>query len=71
KVIHADLSEFNVILKPDQHILIIDWPQFVKRDHPEAERLLTRDIRNITQFFSRKFGIKTKLKDALSYVKET
>jgi len=69
EVIHADLSEFNVILKPDQHSLIIDWPQFVKRDHPDAERLLTRDIRNITRFFSRKFGIKTKLKDTLSYVK--
>jgi len=71
EVIHADLSEFNVILKPDQHTLIIDWPQFVKRDHPDAERLLARDIRNIIRFFSRKFRVKTKLKDTLSYVKGT
>jgi len=71
EVVHADLSEFNVILKSDQHPLIIDWPQFVKRDHPDAERLLTRDIRNIARFFNRKFGIKTKLKDTLSYVKGT
>jgi len=69
KVIRVDLSEFNVILKPDQHPLIIDWPQFVKKDHPDAERLLTRDVRNITRFFSRKFRVKTKLKDTLSYVK--
>jgi len=62
KVIHADLSEFNVILKPDQHTLIIDWPQFVKRDHPDAERLLTRDIRNITRFFNRKFSSKSHLR---------
>lgn len=69
EVIHADLSEFNVILKPDWHILIIDWPQFVKRDHPNAEHLLRRDIENVTQFFRRKFGVGTRLKDALAYVK--
>ncbi|MCJ7559207.1 serine/threonine protein kinase, partial [Candidatus Bathyarchaeota archaeon] len=32
-VIHADLSEYNIILKPDMHILIIDWPQYVMVDH--------------------------------------
>ena len=24
-IIHGDLSEYNIILKPDGHILIIDW----------------------------------------------
>ncbi len=62
KVIHADLSEFNVILQPDQCPLIIDWPQFVKKDHPNAERLLARDVRNITRFFSRKFGVRVDIK---------
>jgi len=71
EVIHADLSEFNIILKPDWHILIIDWPQYVKRSHPNAEQLLTRDVRNIVRFFRRKHGVKTKLKDALAYIKET
>jgi len=68
-VIHADLSEFNVILKPDWHILIIDWPQYVKRDHPNADQLLKRDIRNIVRFFRRKHGLKVKLREALTYVK--
>jgi len=68
-VIHADLSEFNIILKPDGHILIIDWPQFVERNHPNAEQLLKRDVRNVVRYFQRKFGVKTKLKDALTYVK--
>ncbi|MDH5634729.1 MAG: serine/threonine-protein kinase RIO2 [Candidatus Bathyarchaeota archaeon] len=68
-VIHADLSEFNIILQPNWHILIIDWPQFVKKAHPNAERLLERDIGNIVHFFKRKFKTKTSLKDALSYVK--
>lgn len=70
-VIHADLSEFNIILKPNRRILIIDWPQYVKRDHPSAERLLKRDVQNVTRFFKRKFNVKRNLKDALAYVKGT
>jgi RIO kinase 2 len=53
-VIHADLSEYNVILKPDMHILIIDWPQYVAAKHPNAQQLLKRDIENIINFFKRK-----------------
>jgi len=70
-VIHADLSEFNIIVKPDEHILIIDWPQYVKRDHPNANQLLKRDVKNVVHFFQRKFNTKTRLKEALTYVKET
>jgi RIO kinase 2 len=69
RVIHADLSEFNVILQPNMHVLIIDWPQYVSYDHPNAEQLLERDVKNIVQFFRRKHQVKTRLKDALAYVK--
>jgi len=68
-VIHADLSEFNIILQPDGRILLIDWPQYVRTTHPNAEQLLERDVGNITRFFRSKFKVKTKLKDALAYVK--
>jgi len=68
-VIHADLSEFNVILKPDWHILLIDWPQYVKTDHPNAEMLLKRDLRNILRVFWRRFKIRRSLEETLSYVK--
>jgi len=68
KVIHADLSEYNVILKPDGHILIIDWPQYVTREHPNAQQLLTRDVKNILLYFKRKHLLKAKLKEALDYV---
>jgi RIO kinase 2 len=67
-VIHADLSEYNIILKPDMHVLIIDWPQYVTREHPNAQELLTRDLRNMTQFFERKHMLKVELKEALAYV---
>jgi len=67
-VIHSDLSEYNVILRPDGHILIIDWPQYVMTDHANAEELLERDIKNITTFFSRRFNLKVVVKEACDYV---
>lgn len=67
-IIHADLSEYNIILKPDGHILIIDWPQAVKTDHANAAELLERDINNVLIFFSRKFNIKLAIKEACEYV---
>lgn len=70
-VVHADLSEYNIILKPDMHILIIDWPQYVTKEHPNAQRLLTRDVKNILQYFKRKCKLQIKLKDALAYVTGT
>lgn len=67
-IIHADLSEYNIILQPDGHILIIDWPQAVKTDHANATELLDRDLKNVLNFFSRKFSIVLSLKEACEYV---
>jgi len=67
-VIHADLSEYNIILKPNRHILIIDWPQYVTKEHPNAEDLLTRDVQNILQYFKRKHKVNADLKDTIEYV---
>jgi RIO kinase 2 len=67
-VIHADLSEYNIILKPDGHILIIDWPQAVKTDHANAAELLERDLNNVLVFLSRKFSLKLAVKEAYEYV---
>ena len=67
KIIHVDLSPYNIILQPNQHILIIDWPQFIRPDHPNAEKLLERDLRNVLKFF--KYPQKTTLEEALAYVK--
>ena len=67
-VIHADLSEYNIILRPDMHILIIDWPQYVMTDHPNADELLQRDIQNVITFFDRRFKVKVEIKDSCDYV---
>lgn len=64
-IIHADLSEYNVIIKSNGEILIIDWPQWVPKTHPEADRLLKRDVDNVLKFFRRKFGIERDLKETL------
>jgi RIO kinase 2 len=67
-VIHADLSEYNIILQPNMHILIIDWPQYVMTDHPNAQQLLLRDVRNVLKYFSRRYGVKAKAREVYAYV---
>jgi RIO kinase 2 len=67
-VIHADLSEYNIILKPEGEILIIDWPQSVKADHSNAKELLARDLKNVLMFFKRRFNIKLAVEEAYAYV---
>lgn len=67
-LIHADLSEYNIILKPDMRILIIDWPQYVTREHPNAMELLKRDIENTLRFFKRKHILEANSQIALDYV---
>lgn len=67
QIVHADLSPYNIILKPDMHILIIDWPQYVRTDHPNAENLLRRDLDRVLKFF--KHSKTPTLRAALTYVK--
>ena len=55
KLVHADLSEFN-ILYHNQEPVIIDLSQAVLIEHPKAEAYLVRDIKNIFNYFNR-FGI--------------
>jgi RIO kinase 2 len=67
-VVHADLSEYNIILKPDTHVLIIDWPQFVRTDHPNAQDFLERDVKNVLDFFGRRYQVRVELGAVLDYV---
>jgi len=66
--VHGDLSEYNVIVTPDLECVIIDWPQAVEVNHPSAMMLLERDLRNIVDFFARRFKLKLNFTDSLSYV---
>ncbi len=66
-VIHADLSEFNVMVE-DGRPVIIDWPQWMEAGHVNAEQILSRDITTILAFFRRKYHIQYRHEDALQCV---
>ena len=57
KLVHGDLSEFN-ILYHNQKPIVIDISQGVSIQHPKAEIYLVRDIKNIFNYFER-LGIET------------
>jgi RIO kinase 2 len=68
-VVHADLSEYNIVVQKEGTVLLIDWPQAVEIGHPNAESLLERDVRNVLRFFQRKFRLDRSLESTLEYVK--
>lgn len=68
-IVHADLSEFNIIMA-EAGPCIIDWPQAVMADHPHARELLERDLKNVLCFFGRKYGIDMPMETALQRVME-
>jgi len=52
KLVHGDLSEYNIMMwkgKP----MIFDLSQSVALEHPLADYMLTRDLTNLNRFFSR------------------
>ena len=53
KLVHADLSEYNLLVH-DDHLYIIDVSQSVEHDHPSAYDFLRNDIHNVEEFFSRR-----------------
>jgi RIO kinase 1 len=52
KLVHGDLSPYNVLFH-DGHAVLIDVAQAVSADHPEAHRLMERDIRNFSKYLGR------------------
>ncbi|MBU0660651.1 hypothetical protein KKG22_00560 [Patescibacteria group bacterium] len=52
-IVHADLSEYNILWWNNEPY-IIDFPQAIdKRTNPNADEILDRDLRNITNFFGK------------------
>ncbi len=52
KLVHGDLSEYNVMIWQGKPI-IFDVSQAVPLDHPIADQLLRRDLNNINYYFKR------------------
>ncbi|KAI9669588.1 MAG: protein kinase rio1 [Caeruleum heppii] len=57
RLVHADLSEYNVLFHKDKPF-VIDVSQSVEHDHPRSLEFLRMDVKNVTDFFGRK-GIDT------------
>jgi len=55
RLVHADLSEFNVFKSGEERVLF-DMGSAVLSSHPQAEEFLKRDVANMVRFF-RKRGI--------------
>lgn len=66
-LIHSDLSEYNVLNWKQPYI--IDFSMGVLSNHPLAEELLQRDVKNILNYFS-KFGIKRDEEEILKWAKK-
>jgi RIO kinase 1 len=66
-LVHADLSEFNILVK-DEKPYLIDIGQGVTLNHPEAGVFIRKDITNITHYFASKYNIRISVDDALKIV---
>jgi RIO kinase 1 len=53
KLIHGDLSEFN-IFKTKNGLILFDLGSAVDLNHPNAVEFLKRDINNISKFFAKR-----------------
>lgn len=58
RLVHSDLSEYNVMIWDGKHYLI-DVSQAVHATHPNAMEFLKRDINNIIKYFREEVGIET------------
>ena len=66
-LIHGDFNEFNILVKENRiksedgqeslslEPIVIDFPQMVSMDHPNAEEYFDRDVNCIKRFFERRF----------------
>jgi RIO kinase 1 len=50
RLVHADLSEYNVLFHEDKQ-WIIDVSQAVEHDHPRSLEFLRMDVKNVTDFY--------------------
>lgn len=58
ELVHADLSEYNIMMLRGKPVLI-DLSQSVHRDHPSSTMYLTRDLENINKYFV-KLGVEVR-----------
>jgi RIO kinase 1 len=53
KLVHADLSEYN-IFKTDRGVMLFDFGSAIDIRHPNSKQFLVRDVVNINRFFEKR-----------------
>jgi len=53
KLVHADLSEYN-IFKTDRGVMLFDFGSAIDIRHPNSKQFLVRDVMNINRFFEKR-----------------
>jgi len=66
-MINGDLSEYN-ILTDGSSVWLIDWPQWVGKEHPNAKELMRHDLEAVEKFFERAYGAYVDLDETVRYV---
>lgn len=66
-LVNADLSEYN-ILTDGASVWLIDWPQAVDAFHPNSPELLMHDVKAVSTFFARAYGVESDSERAFGYV---
>lgn len=53
RLVHADLSEYN-IFKTGDGVMLFDFGSAVDIQHPNSKQFLVRDVVNVTRFFEKR-----------------
>ncbi|KAL8774306.1 MAG: hypothetical protein Q9209_001057 [Squamulea sp. 1 TL-2023] len=69
-LVHADLSEYNILYHQDK-LWLIDVSQSVEHDHPRSLEFLRMDIKNVNDFFRRQSADTLPDKSVFSFVTAT
>jgi len=56
-LIHGDFNEFNIMISSAGQLTVIDFPQMVSVNHPNARMYFERDINCVRRFFRKRFDI--------------
>lgn len=74
RLVHADLSEYNIFKTEGGKIMLFDFGSAVDVQHPHSEEFLVRDIVNINRFFEKR-GVQVldvaQVVERISGIKET
>lgn len=56
-IVHGDFNEFNLMLDDEEKITLIDFPQIVDNNHPNAQEFFDRDVKSVVDFFRKRLNI--------------